>query len=80
MMEPSNDEFKLFHRYNKLVRRDLVRPLRCSSCELPLTTGLGHDDELILRCLGCNTYLRPGVALTDRVRAVVSEHFMENDE
>ncbi len=76
MTEPSDELFKLFHRYNKLVRRDLVKPLTCKTCGVPYITGLNSKDELILRCLGCPADVTPGIGTISTVRAVVTEHFL----
>lgn len=67
----------MFHRYNKLVRRQMVKPLECEVCGLELITGLGDDDELVLKCFMCDTNIVPGVGTLDRVNAVVKEHFLD---
>jgi hypothetical protein len=69
--------FKTFHRYNKLVRRQMVRPLVCEVCNVELATGFGKDDELVLKCFGCDTDIVPGLATISRVDAVVKEHFVD---
>jgi ribosomal protein L44E len=69
--------FKLFHKYNKLVRRQLIQPLKCSSCGFPYITALGGNDELVLECTVCETQTTPGLATIGNVRAVVKEHFLE---
>lgn len=71
-----DDTFDLFHKYNKLVRRQMVKPLACS-CGTPLITTLGPADDLTLHCVACDTYTVPGVTTIDNVRAVVKEHFSE---
>lgn len=76
--EQSDPIFHMFHRYNKLVRRNLVQPLSCKTCETDLITGLGKDDTLVLKCMFCQSTTTPGGETLSRVRAVVSEHFMEN--
>lgn len=78
MMEPNSEEFRLFHRYNKLVRRQMVKPLTCAVCDTPLITALGPEDELVLECIGCDTAIAPGVGTIDKVRAVVKEHFIDD--
>jgi hypothetical protein len=77
MMEPGDALFRLFHRYNKLVRRGLVRPLVCKSCATPYITAVDGDDELILRCLACPSDVTPGIDTIGKVRAVVTEHFLD---
>jgi len=69
--------FALFHKYNKLVRRDLAPPLRCTTCNNPLVTGMGENDELVLNCLTCNSIIKPGIGIFDNVRAIVMEHFTD---
>lgn len=73
----TEDLWNLFHRYNRLVRRQLVQPLKCDCGEVFVTT-LGRDDKLILACFGCATETTPGVQIIDRVRAVVKEHFVDD--
>jgi hypothetical protein len=69
--------FDAFHKYNKLARRQLVKPLTCELCdEGRVVTMSDYDsDDLILWCPLCNTKTKPGQDMIDRVRAVVSEHF-----
>jgi hypothetical protein len=69
--------FTMFHRYNKLVRRQMVKPLECGACGSILSTGLGEDDELVLNCFACDSTRVPGLATIDRVNAVVKEHFID---
>lgn len=75
MIEPGQPIFRLFHRYNKLVRRGLVKPLACKTCSSLLTTALGDNDELVLKCFVCDSSTVPGLATISDVRAVVTEHF-----
>ena len=80
-MEDDENLFPLFHAYNKLVRRGLVKPLTCD-CGDPLVTSIDKrtmiDEEvLLLECYGCGTIVRPGLDTIGDVRAVVTEHFME---
>lgn len=67
--------FQLFHRYNKLVRRGLVKPLTCPSCDGQYSYGYGEDDILVLNCYRCGSSKSPGVDTLGNVRAVVMEHF-----
>lgn len=77
MTEPGDPLFRLFHRYNKLVRRGLVQPLVCSTCEFAYITGADKEDELVLKCFVCDKVVKPGITTIGNVRAVVTEHFME---
>jgi hypothetical protein len=70
--------FKMFHRYNKLVRRNMAKPLTCEICKSELFTALNEDDELVLRCLGCDNDIVPGLGTISRVEAVVKEHFVDD--
>lgn len=75
--------FPLFHAYNKLVRRGLVKALACD-CGNNFVTSIDKktmiDDEvLILECYFCGTMMRPGETTISNVRAVVQEHFMDSD-
>ena len=71
------DLFRSFHRYNKLVRRQLVKSLDCKTCGTPYITAADSHDDLILRCLVCAADVSPGLDTISRVRAVVSEHFID---
>lgn len=77
MTEPSDAMFKLFHRYNKLVRRGLVQPLMCKICATPYVTGLNGEDELVLKCLVCPQEVVPGIDTIGQVYSVVTEHFVD---
>lgn len=79
MMEPSNNTFRLFHRYNKLVRRGLVQPLTCKACGFAYITSADEEDNLVLECYTCDSKTRPGLGTIERVMAVVSEHFVEEE-
>ena len=72
--------FKLFHLYNRLVRRGMTDPLKCDLCENELVTRLQKDgDEPLLQCLPCGIMIHPGLRILDKVQAVVSE-FYPNSE
>lgn len=70
--------FAMFHRYNKLVRRGLVQPLNCKTCATPYITAVGPDEELVLRCYVCPSDVKPGLDTLSKVRAVVTEHFVDD--
>lgn len=72
----TDETFDLFHKYNRLVRRRLTKPLACEACGHNLTTSLGSDDSLILVCYVCPYEVKPGTRLIEQVRAVVKEHFV----
>lgn len=65
-------DFQIFHRYNKLVRRGVAKPLthHCGQ-EYTIMNGSG---EPVLRCWYCNTLTEPGKTLYDGIVAVVKEH------
>lgn len=71
-------EFELFHKYNKLVRRNLVKPLTCKSCGFELVTGNDAEGEFLLRCFTCASHTYPGANTVGNVRAVVTEHFIND--
>lgn len=70
----TDETFNLFHKYNRLVRRQMVKPLECH-CGGNLITSLGPEDELVLICYACDTEIVPGESRIADVRAVVKEHF-----
>lgn len=79
MTDNEENLFPVFHKYNKLVRRNLVKPLLCQ-CGEPAITALGDDDELVLNCFSCGAITTPGIDTIDNVKAVVSEHFIDGEE
>jgi len=69
-------DFQVFHRYNRLARRGIVEPLRCPYCEEEVVTR-AQGDQPVLQCFNCDLVVDPGVGLYDRIRAVVTEHFLD---
>lgn len=69
-------DYQTFHKYNRLVRRGLTKPLCCPHCDNEFTLRLGKEDKPELQCFNCNTLTLPGKNLYDRVRSVVREHFV----
>lgn len=67
-------EFTVFHRYNRLVRRGLAKPL-VDSCGNEFVLRVTEDNEPVLQCAFCNTYTQPGLAMYEDIRAVVKEFF-----
>lgn len=72
------DLFQYFHKYKRLVRRKLVRPLECEKCGTEYVANLTSTDTLVLKCYTCNVTRKPGTETINNVKAVVSEHF-DND-
>lgn len=68
--------WELFHRYRHLVEDGKALPLLCPDDETPLVTRIGHDDEPVLWCYDCLATIKPGLDLVQRVRAVVTEHYV----
>lgn len=68
-------EIQTFHKYNRLVRRELVRPLTCPDCSFTYTLRATEDGEPVLQCFMCNTLVQPGLRLYNDVLAVVREHY-----
>ena len=67
-------EFPIFHKYMRLARRGMCRQLVCRHCNTELVLQIGEKDEPVLMCFGCNTLTLPGLAMYNRLRAVVMEH------
>lgn len=67
-------DFQTFHRYNRLVRRGLVKPL-AHSCGEPFTLAIGEDESPVLKCYSCNTTTYPGTKMFADIQAVVQEWF-----
>jgi hypothetical protein len=69
-------EIQTFHRYNRLVRRGLTRPLLCPHCEQEYTLRATEDAEPVLQCFNCDSWVQPGLGLYDKIKAVVKEHYV----
>ena len=68
-------DIQFFHKYNRLVRRGLTKPLVCPHCSHPYTLRATEDAEPVLQCSWCNSLVQPGQDLYNNVRAVVKEFF-----
>lgn len=68
-------DISYFHRYNRLVRRDIVKPLMHDICDNEYVLRATEDAEPVLQCTWCNTLTQPGLAEYNRIKAVVKEHF-----
>ena len=67
-------DIKNFHLYNRLVRRELVEPLKCE-CGFEYTVRADEEGSPLLQCFGCNSLTTPGVRMYDRVVAIVKEFY-----
>jgi hypothetical protein len=68
-------DISYFHRYNRLVRRGVVKPLAHGACGNEYVLRATDDAEPVLQCVWCNTLTQPGLAEYNRIKAVVKEHF-----
>lgn len=69
-------EIQTFHKYRRLVKRGIVKPLSCPDCNEEYTLRTTEDAEPVLQCCFCNTLVQPGLRLYNEVDAVVKEHFV----
>lgn len=67
--------FRLYRRYDKLSRRNLVPPLRCKVDNTKLVTMLSPEDTLQLKCFYCGSIITPGSREIDAVKKAVGEYF-----
>lgn len=65
------------HRYRRLVKRGIARPLRCPDCDLDLTIAIDTGDEPALVCHFDKAFFKPGSAMYSDLQAVVSEHYVD---
>ena len=65
-----------FHRYNRLVRRELVDPLECTICGFDLVLRATHDADPLLQCPVCNVITSPGQNTYRRILAVNKEFYL----
>lgn len=72
------DKWTVWHRFNSLIKADKVNPIKCPDCDIRMITRVKGtiDDEPYLWCYQCDTFIKPGLDVYDRVRAVVSEHYI----
>lgn len=70
-------EFQTFHRYNKLAKQGLVKPLACYTCRTTYILRVTEDDEPVLQCLLCDALIQPGLRLYQEICAVVKEHYLD---
>lgn len=64
-----------FHKYNRLVKRDLVDPLACQVCDFPLVSRATEDGEPLLQCVICNVITQPGLKIYERIRLINQEFY-----
>ncbi len=55
-------EFSVFHKYNRLVRRGMAKPIQCS-CGAEPVVSIGVNEEPVLKCYSCGSRITPGLAL-----------------
>jgi len=75
-MEIDERDFRLYHRYRRLVRRGIVKPLT-HDCGGEYYTSLDHDDRLVLKCPIDDATVYPGLQLEEKVRTAVERYFEE---
>lgn len=71
-------EIQTFHRYRRLVRRGLAKPLECPDCKEEYTLRTTEDGEPVLQCFYCGALVQPGLRLYNEVEAIVKEHFVND--
>lgn len=67
-------DFQTLHKYNRLVRRGVTKPL-LHSCGNEFALTLGDEDKPALKCFMCGTTTYPGLNWYSDILAVVKEHF-----
>lgn len=69
-------EFKPFHDYNKMVRRNAAEPLKCPECKTEYTLRMAaFTEEPYLQCYGCNSSIKPGLRLYNDIVKITNEYF-----
>ena len=69
-------DFQVFHDYNKLVRRGLAEPLRCSACGAEPVLGIdarSKEIQPLFKCYHCGALTSPGLNVYDACRDKVKE-------
>lgn len=69
-------EIQTFHRYRRLSKRGIVKPLSCPDCHEEYTLRASEAGDPVLQCFFCGTLVQPGLRLYNEVEAVVKEHFV----
>lgn len=73
-------DWKVFHDYNKMVRRKAAEPLMCPFCNQEYVVRLGASDEPVLQCLTCQDIVHPGARVYEAMKKMTEEYFKrEND-
>lgn len=66
-----DDDFWYYHRYRRLVRRNLVTPLT-HYCGGEYYSSMGKDnDEFILVCPNDGQIVMPGTKVMDKIKSTV---------
>jgi uncharacterized Zn finger protein len=68
-------DFQTFHKYNRLVRRNVARPIICDVCSDALVVMAGKDDEPVLRCFVCGSVGYPSLELYRQVSNIVEDYY-----
>lgn len=65
-----DDDFWYYHRYRRLVRRNLVAPLQ-HTCGGEYYSSLGKQDEFVLVCPEDGQVVVPGLKVMDKIKSTV---------
>lgn len=68
-------DIQYFHKYNRLVRRGVTKPLACPQCGHEYTLRATESAEPVLQCSWCNSLVQPGLNMYNNVVAVVKEFY-----
>jgi hypothetical protein len=69
-----DNQWPIYHAYNKLARRGIVDPLTCHLCRETVQVRIGKEDEPVFWCQNCEKLIKPGLNTYEAIRNVVLEH------
>lgn len=77
MEDIDRDIWAVIHRYNRLANAGKARVLTCPDCEGEFVFMLGPNDDPVAWCPHEDRTFYPGIDFWDRIKSVVSEHYLE---
>ena len=67
---PEN-QWPVYHAYNRLAKRGIVDPLSCHMCYKEVTLIRDENDNPAFKCWNCDKVIKPGLNTYESVKWVV---------
>ena len=68
------NQWPIYHAYNKLARRGKVDPLTCHLCRTEVQVRIGEDDQPVFWCPDCQKLIKPGLNTYEAIKNAVNHH------